>query len=117
MQINKVSDEEIQIQYEYMRKIQSSDFKRKYFINTMGCKLNEADSEKLAGMMGKMGYSKVDSYEEANIVIFNTCSIRENAEEKVFGKLRGTKKYKRSKQYDNLFLWMYVSRATCNRKD
>ena len=117
MQINKVSDEEIQIQYEYMRKIQSSDFKRKYFINTMGCKLNEADSEKLAGMMDKMGYSKVDSYEEANIVIFNTCSIRENAEEKVFGKLRGTKKYKRSKQYDNLFLWMYVSRATCNRKD
>ncbi len=60
----------------------------KYFINTMGCKLNEADSEKIAGMLENMGYIKSDKYDDANLVVFNTCSIRENAEEKVFGKLR-----------------------------
>ena len=60
----------------------------KYFINTMGCKLNEADSEKIAGMLETMGFIKSEDFDDANIVVFNTCSIRENAEEKVFGKLR-----------------------------
>ncbi|MBQ9279828.1 MAG: tRNA (N6-isopentenyl adenosine(37)-C2)-methylthiotransferase MiaB [Clostridia bacterium] len=67
----------------------------KYFINTMGCKLNENDSEKIAGMLTKMGYSEAKSVEEANIVVFNTCCIRENAEEKLFGKLGELKNLKK----------------------
>ena len=66
----------------------------KYFINTMGCKLNENDSEKIAGMLTKMGYSETDKVEEANVVVFNTCCIRENAEEKLFGKLGELKNLK-----------------------
>ena len=69
----------------------------KYFINTMGCKLNENDSEKIAGMLTKMGYTETDTVENANIIVFNTCCIRENAEEKLFGKLRRVKKTKKSK--------------------
>jgi len=90
----KVSEAEIQKQFDYMKKISEIDFQRKYYIFTLGCKLNEADSEKLAGMMDNMGYNATDSYEDANIVIFNTCSIRENAEEKVFGKLGELKNIK-----------------------
>lgn len=66
----------------------------KYMIHTMGCKLNENDSEKIAGMLEEMGYEETFSVEEANIVVFNTCCIRENAEEKLFGKLRRVKKPK-----------------------
>ena len=60
----------------------------------MGCKLNENDSEKIAGMLEKMGYEETTKVEEANIVVFNTCCIRENAEEKLFGKLGELKSLK-----------------------
>lgn len=92
--IQTISDEEINKQYDFMKKIKSIDIPRKYFINTMGCKLNENDSEKLSGMLSEMGYSETDSPENANLVIFNTCCIRENAEEKVFGKLGELKNIK-----------------------
>ena len=59
----------------------------KYKINTFGCELNINDSEKIAGMLEEMGFSKTDNDEEANIILFNTCCVRENAEEKLFGKL------------------------------
>ena len=95
MSITKVSDEEIKKQYEYMEKVKELSSKGlKYCINTMGCKLNEADSEKISGMLEEMGYEKCDNFEEANLVVFNTCSIRENAEEKVFGKLGELKNLK-----------------------
>ena len=60
----------------------------------MGCQLNENDSEKLCGMMEKMGYESTDKYEEADLVVFNTCCVRENAEDKLFGKLGELKKIK-----------------------
>ena len=62
----------------------------KYFINTMGCKLNENDSEKLVGMLEQMGYEESESFNDADLYLINTCCVRENAEEKVFGKLRRT---------------------------
>lgn len=66
----------------------------KYFINTMGCKLNENDSEKIAGMLTEMGYEETDTIQDANLVVFNTCCVRENAEEKLFGKLGELKNLK-----------------------
>ena len=66
----------------------------KYVILTFGCQLNENDSEKIAGLVEKMGYSKANVFEEANLVIFNTCCVRENAEERLFGKLGEIKKMK-----------------------
>ena len=66
----------------------------KYYILTMGCSLNENDSEKISGIVTKMGYTKTENIEEANLILFNTCCIRENAEERLFGKLGEAKKYK-----------------------
>ena len=66
----------------------------KYIIFTMGCSLNENDSEKISGMIEKMGFSKTEKLEDADFVIFNTCCIRENAEERLFGKLGEIKKIK-----------------------
>ena len=66
----------------------------KYSILTMGCQLNENDSEKISGMLEEMGYSKTDKIEDANVVAFNTCCVRENAEDRLFGKLGEVKKYK-----------------------
>ena len=66
-----------------------------YNIITYGCQMNEHDSERLAGMLEKMGYQHTDELANADIILLNTCIIRENAELKVFGKLGELKKYKR----------------------
>ena len=88
---------EMEEQEKIMLKAKEFTVGLKYFINTMGCKLNENDSEKIAGMLTKMGYEEANAVEEANLVVFNTCCIRENAEEKLFGKLRRIEKPKKSK--------------------
>ncbi|KYH35752.1 tRNA-2-methylthio-N(6)-dimethylallyladenosine synthase [Clostridium tepidiprofundi DSM 19306] len=69
--------------------------KLKYFIETWGCQMNEEDSEKLSGMLKLKNYSRVISKEEADIIIFNTCAVRENAEQKVFGNLGQLKHLKK----------------------
>lgn len=62
--------------------------KNKYYkIVTYGCQMNENDSEKLAGMLSTMGYAPIEDEEKADVIIFNTCSVRENADVKVFGNL------------------------------
>ena len=58
-----------------------------YYIMTMGCQLNENDSEKIAGILEEAGYTKTNNEKNADIIIFNTCCVRENAEDKLFGKL------------------------------
>ncbi|MCI8310425.1 MAG: tRNA (N6-isopentenyl adenosine(37)-C2)-methylthiotransferase MiaB [Clostridia bacterium] len=63
----------------------------------MGCKLNENDSEKISGMIELMGYSKTEEFENADLIVFNTCCVRENAEERLFGKLGEIKKMKEKK--------------------
>ena len=69
----------------------------KYSILTMGCQLNENDSEKIAGMLEEMGYIQIDDYKNADLVVFNTCCVRENAEERLFGKIGEIKKIKESR--------------------
>lgn len=60
----------------------------KYYINTFGCQLNENDSEKIAGMLVECGYQPAEKESDADIIVFNTCCIRENAEKTLFGVLR-----------------------------
>ncbi|WP_294188295.1 tRNA (N6-isopentenyl adenosine(37)-C2)-methylthiotransferase MiaB [uncultured Clostridium sp.] len=67
----------------------------KYYIETWGCQMNEEDSEKLSGMLKSIGYSKTDNLKEAGIIIYNTCCVRENAENKVFGNLGELKHLKK----------------------
>lgn len=56
--------------------------KKKFHITTFGCQMNEHDSEIMAGMLIEKGYVQTDNREEADIVIFNTCSVRENADKR-----------------------------------
>lgn len=81
---------------EYIEKVKKINEGKnlKYLILTMGCQLNENDSEKLCGMIENMGYTKTEKLEEADLVVFNTCCVRENAEDKLFGKLGEVKKIK-----------------------
>ena len=90
-------------QQEFIKKVKlKNDGKNlKYYIFTMGCQLNENDSEKIAGMLEEMGYSETDKVEDSNIIIYNTCCVRENAEEKLFGKIGEIKKLK---EYKNVIL-------------
>ena len=67
----------------------------KYYIETWGCQMNEEDSEKLSGMLKSIGYSKTDNIKDAGIIIYNTCCVRENAENKVFGNLGELKHLKK----------------------
>lgn len=60
---------------------------KKYFVRTYGCQMNEHDSEKIKGMLNDCGFIETQSAENADIVILNTCAIRENAHDKVFGYL------------------------------
>ncbi len=85
---------EVQKQKEYMEKVKNININKnlKYYILTMGCSLNENDSEKICGMLETMCYTKTENQDEADIIIFNTCCIRENAEDKLFGKLGEVKR-------------------------
>ena len=91
--------EEIELQKEYIDKVNklNQNKKLKYTILTMGCQLNENDSEKLSGMVEEMGYTLTQKQEEADLALFNTCCVRENAEDKLFGKLGELKKLKEQK--------------------
>lgn len=71
-----------------------TDNAKKYYITTFGCQMNEKDSEVLAGILRKMGYVAASKIEEADLILFNTCCVREKAENKVFsyiGELRDLK--------------------------
>ncbi|WP_413365705.1 tRNA (N6-isopentenyl adenosine(37)-C2)-methylthiotransferase MiaB [Lysinibacillus sp. 3P01SB] len=68
---------------------------RKFYIRTYGCQMNEHDTEVMAGIFMQLGYKPTEHIEEADVVLLNTCAIRENAENKVFGELGFLVKYKR----------------------
>ena len=72
---------------------------RKFHITTFGCQMNEHDSEIMAGMLQEMGYTPADERREANILIMNTCSVRENADKRFFGTL-GQLKHRREQEDD-----------------
>lgn len=93
---------EVEIQKEYMDRVNKLNTnKLKYYILTMGCQLNENDSEKLCGMLEKMNYEQTEDVALANFIIINTCCVRENAEEKLFGKLG---EYKKIKEKNNAII-------------
>lgn len=68
---------------------------RKFYIRTYGCQMNEHDTEVMAGIFMALGYEPTENIEESDIVLLNTCAIREGAENKVFGELGFLLKYKR----------------------
>lgn len=70
--------------------------KRKYHIITFGCQMNKADSERMAGILQSMGFEYTDNPDEAKILVYNTCTIRDNAEQKVYSYLGKQAKRKHS---------------------
>ena len=74
---------------------------RTFHITTFGCQMNEHDSEIMAGLLIENGYVQASSRDEADIVIFNTCSIRENADKRFFGTL-GQLKHRKEQEKENL---------------
>ncbi len=91
---------EIENQKQYIEKVKELNKNKplkKYTILTMGCQLNENDSEKLCGMLEQMGYKRTKDQQEADLALFNTCCVRENAEDKLFGKLGELKRLKEEK--------------------
>ena len=66
------------------KKIQKNSTTDTYWITTFGCQMNKADSERMAGTLEKMGYTRADNELNADLVLYNTCTIRDNAEQKVY---------------------------------
>ena len=71
---------------------------KKYFLRTYGCQMNVHDSEEIRYYLEQLGYSHSDTLEDADIVVLNTCAIRENAKDKVFGYLGRCKHLKKTKK-------------------
>ena len=70
---------------------------KKYYVRTYGCQMNEHDSENIRAMLEDIGYTSASNFEDADVIILNTCAIRENAHNKVFGFLGRLKHLKRNK--------------------
>ena len=68
----------------------------KYFIKTFGCQMNVHESEKLAGMLTSLDYTKTDNINEADVIVFNTCCIRDGVEQKIMGNIGAVKKLKKA---------------------
>ena len=66
-----------------------------FYLETFGCQMNAHDSEKVVGTLMHEGYRQVETVEEAGLVLYNTCSIRDKAEQKVFNRLNDYKKYQK----------------------
>lgn len=99
----KVSAEQIAQQYKYIETIKQynqdlvteAGRPLKYNIETFGCAMNENDSERLSGMLSEMGYSECFIRADSDLVIFNTCCVRENAELKIYGHIGALKELKK----------------------
>lgn len=94
-----VSRDELERQKQFAQKVSSIlsaaySEKPKACVVTYGCQQNVADSEKIKGMLAAMGYDFTDNRKEAKFIIFNTCAVREHAEDRVFGNVGALKSYK-----------------------
>ena len=67
----------------------------KAFIHTYGCQGNVSDSERIMGMLKEMGYEFTNDASKADLILYNTCAVREHAEDRVFGNVGAVKKYKK----------------------
>ena len=93
-----VSQEEILRQREYMLQVRDLPVRpRSYHIVSMGCQMNARDSESIAGMLEEMGMAREDVREKADLILYNTCCVRENAENKALGNVIWLKELKRDK--------------------
>lgn len=99
MATSVVSQEELNVQFDYCLKVKALIEKRLgrtplAFTHTYGCQGNVAEGERIDGMLRQMGYDFCDDASKADFILFNTCAVREHAEERVFGNIGMLKKFK-----------------------
>ena len=103
-----ISRQALELQLAFCDKIQAywhdRDTVPKAYVETYGCQQNEADSERIRGILCDSGYSITDSPEGADVVVMNTCAIREHAEQRVFGNLGALTHTKRRHSTQKIFL-------------
>ncbi len=103
-----ISEEQLQDQLSFCDKISAWWMAQgrtpKAYVETYGCQQNEADSERIRGMLAQSGYTMCDEAEGADVVVMNTCAIREHAEQRVFGNLGALTHTKRRHQGQKIFL-------------
>ena len=103
-----ISQEELDRQFGYCDRIAAfwaqQGLTPKAYVETYGCQQNEADSEKLRGLLAQCGYSIAQEAEGADVVVMNTCAIREHAEQRVFGNLGALTHTKRRHPGQKIFL-------------
>ena len=112
-----VSQEQIAHQYEYMQfiarmnedKAQVRGQHPKAFTQTFGCQQNEADTQRIAGMLDEMGYEKTDRTEDADVIVINTCAVREHAESRALGNVGALSHLNRSIPED----WNTLAHTRC----
>ena len=96
----EVSTEELNIQFDYILKVKAILQERfsgrtpKAFTHTYGCQGNVSDGERIDGLLSQMGYDFTDDASKADFILFNTCAVREHAQDRVFGNVGALKKYK-----------------------
>lgn len=99
----KITQDELQQQAMFIKNTQEL-LQKRYpeeiplaYVHSFGCQQNVSDGEKIKGILAEIGYGFTDSADRAELVIFNTCAVRENAEDRVFGNLGALKKWKRQR--------------------
>ncbi len=96
--VREITRQELDVQREYTEKtrsfIHASGKNYLAYVHSFGCQQNVSDGEKIKGMLSRMGYAFTDTAENADLVLFNTCAVRENAEDRVFGNVGALKKLK-----------------------
>ncbi|MGY4689895.1 tRNA (N6-isopentenyl adenosine(37)-C2)-methylthiotransferase MiaB [Salibacterium sp. K-3] len=91
--------EEVEVHYDFSipPHMKSIGAGKRYLIRTYGCQMNVHDTENMAGILEEMGFTETTEAEDADVIFLNTCAIRENAENKVFGEIGHLKKLKKEK--------------------
>ena len=87
------------LEFEFDSRFRNLGKGKTYFVKTYGCQMNEHDSENIKALLEEMGFTENDVLEDADVVLFNTCAIRENAHNKVFGMLGRMKHLKEEKPH------------------
>ena len=105
-----INTQESKVQLEYIEKCKELvgtryDHQPAFFIQNAGCQMNSLQTETVAGIVKKMGYEEVSREEDADVVIYNTCTVRENANLKIYGHLGHLKSIKKQKKEMKIVLF------------
>ena len=105
-----INTQESKVQLEYIEKCKELvgaryDHQPAFFIQNAGCQMNSLQTETIAGIVKKMGYEEVSREEDADVVIYNTCTVRENANLKIYGHLGHLKSIKKQKKEMKIVLF------------